>query len=90
MTSIILTNIKLLCELKGISLIDLAKAIGIGDRYFMKPHEDLSVNLVSKVAEYFEVKPGDLFEQENINHYNKLLLKLQISRLEKELAEVEK
>lgn len=89
MTSIILTNIKLLCEIKGITLIDLARQVGIGERYFTKPHEDLSVNLVSKVAEYFEVKPGDLLEQENINNYNKILIKNKIQSLQRELNHME-
>ena len=88
MTEIILRNIAALCELKGITLIDLAKTIGIGDRYFMKPHDDLSVILVAKVADYFGIWIGSLCKEEFANQIKAQYIQGEIRRLSRELADL--
>ncbi len=89
MTEIILRNIAALCELKGITLIDLAKTIGIGDRYFMKPHDDLSVILVAKVADYFQVTVGELCREDFHKTVRAVTLQSQIKKLSDELKEIQ-
>lgn len=90
MINIIMTNIKALCAADDVSLKELASHCGVGARYFLNPRNDMGVEMLVRVADFFEVHPSKLMYPEFAEEVRKDSLQRQIEELQSELEECNK
>lgn len=90
MINIIMTNIKALCKADDVSLKELASHCGVGARYFLNPRSDMGVEMLVRVADFFEVHPSKLLYPEYADEVRKESLQQKIEELQDELEECNK
>lgn len=85
MIKVIMRNINELCKADGVSLKELAQHCGVGARYFINPRSDMGVQMIQKVADFFEIHPSKLLCAETAHEIHKKRLENEIEALQEEL-----
>lgn len=83
MCEIIEANVQELCKIAGMTLHEVSKECGVADSYFKRPHTDMPMTKVAKLASIFNVKPHQLYDEEFAKDIKKMALDVEIERLKK-------
>lgn len=81
MCEIIEANVQELCKIAGMTLHEVSKECGVADTYFKRPHTDMPMTKVAKLASIFNVKPHQLYDEEFAKDIKKMALDVEIERL---------
>lgn len=83
MCEIIESNVAELCKIAGMTLHEVSKECGVADSYFKRPHTDMPMTKVAKLASIFNVEPHRLWD-EGFSHEVRLkAIDAEIERLKK-------
>ena len=87
MTDYVIKNIKYLCKVKGISLGELEKTVGISVGYFSRLYgraDCMSVKTLNAVSTIFDISMDDLVKRPIYKEQRIKELKEELERLENE------
>lgn len=79
----IVENIEGLCKLRGMSMHEVSKAVGVADGYFKREREDFPLSKILATASVLNVEPQKLWDEGFTHEIKKLALDAEIERLKK-------
>lgn len=86
---VIAENTRLLAKIKKVPMYKVEDDLGFSDGYLRRKHDDFPLSRMLKLAEYFGVGAEKLWDEEFTKEAQKMAVKDEISRLNKELEDME-
>lgn len=83
-------NTLALCKLNGIPPEEVAREIGVADKYFYRKHNDISANKLQKLCARFDVTAEKLWSRGFSMELRKKALEIEMERIRAELEEYKK